>query len=444
MLSSKKTLQILKNIILVNFLLLIIFGRSFSGIYILGFRIGEIIVGLLLIISVSLIFLNYKNKFLLSDLKITFSLFQLIVIFFLISLFVNNGKLLNTYTYKSSSYIWFISLYFLFYIFKKNNIKLIEFQKYLPYILIIVYIFSTIYYPSIIKEFFSNYSDKFEFLKASDILLIYIFTNSSNLIKFNSKLNSLAFLFISSSILIPLFLYMSKGSFFPALLYFIVVLFLNRNTIKRFKLKTIFLVIVSSILFIASTFEVYGNLTFEKKVLSSDEENISTILSFTDNLNSIANQKNTTTLFGSFYFQEQRLYSKDLMLNWRLQIWQDILYESIQNNEILLGQGYNSMIRVMDHPERIGTDGTNENVHNYFVNIFARGGLFQLFLFSFLIFYFCKNIDIENRKLAIISLLCIYLTSSFDANMESVRFPFVFYILLFTIFNINKSNKVSS
>ena len=36
-------------------------------------------------------------------------------------------------------------------------------------------------------------------------------------------------------------------------------------------------------------------------------------------------------------------------------------------------------------PGRLGRDGLNENVHNYFVNIFARGGIFQFI--AYLVFY---------------------------------------------------------
>ena len=32
-------------------------------------------------------------------------------------------------------------------------------------------------------------------------------------------------------------------------------------------------------------------------------------------------------------------------------------------------------------PGGLGRDGLNEHVHNYFVNIFARGGIFQFLLF---------------------------------------------------------------
>ena len=40
------------------------------------------------------------------------------------------------------------------------------------------------------------------------------------------------------------------------------------------------------------------------------------------------------------------------------------------------GYGYNEILPVMTDPSapgRLGRDGLNEHVHNYFVNIFARG-----------------------------------------------------------------------
>ena len=41
-------------------------------------------------------------------------------------------------------------------------------------------------------------------------------------------------------------------------------------------------------------------------------------------------------------------------------------------------------------PGRLGRDGMNEHVHNYFVNIFARGGIGQLILFVLLHLSFIK------------------------------------------------------
>ena len=61
-------------------------------------------------------------------------------------------------------------------------------------------------------------------------------------------------------------------------------------------------------------------------------------------------------------------------------------------NLILKGYGYNEIIPVMTDPTapgRLGWDGLNENVHNYFVNVLARGGLPQ-FLIIFFFQFFCN------------------------------------------------------
>jgi hypothetical protein len=125
-----------------------------------------------------------------------------------------------------------------------------------------------------------------------------------------------------------------------------------------------------------------------------------------------------------------------------LQIWQDIIYDAEENNELLFGQGYNSIIRSMDIPERKGNDGTNENVHNYFMNIFGRAGLVQLLLFLVFIYFIFKYSSVISKRYLFIALPCIYMTSFFDANMESVRFPFIFYTLLSAIFNFNMTSKL--
>ena len=64
---------------------------------------------------------------------------------------------------------------------------------------------------------------------------------------------------------------------------------------------------------------------------------------------------------------------------WRLDIWQDIIYDLDDNNKLLFGYGYEDIIPVMkwENGYRLGLDGLNEHVHNNWFNIFARGGLFQ-------------------------------------------------------------------
>ena len=66
------------------------------------------------------------------------------------------------------------------------------------------------------------------------------------------------------------------------------------------------------------------------------------------------------------------MYSEDATANWRLQIWQDIIEDLSEKELYIFGYGYEEIIPAMDDVERKGTDGTNEHVHNYFVNITAE------------------------------------------------------------------------
>ena len=90
-----------------------------------------------------------------------------------------------------------------------------------------------------------------------------------------------------------------------------------------------------------------------------------------------------------FYFYEDRLFSADGNLNWRLQLWQDIFMFAEQNNEIIFGQGFHKNPLVFNNFIYSGLDGLNENSHNYFINIFIRGGIFGLLLVLY--FFLPKN-----------------------------------------------------
>ena len=75
------------------------------------------------------------------------------------------------------------------------------------------------------------------------------------------------------------------------------------------------------------------------------------------------------------YFENNRVNSGDGNLNWRLQIWQDVYQDLNDKNKLISGYGYSGAIPAMERVDRAGLDGTNIHVHNYFVNILARGGL---------------------------------------------------------------------
>ena len=80
----------------------------------------------------------------------------------------------------------------------------------------------------------------------------------------------------------------------------------------------------------------------------------------------------------------------------------------------------------MDDSSRRGTDLTNENVHNFVVNILAKGGLlhFSLFLSMYLslIFYWYKKnknqLDSEEKKIVLKKITSIEFTSyKFEKNI---------------------------
>ena len=154
--------------ILVFYFLVAYFNRSFVGIMIFGFRLGEFIVlfGLLLslffFISGNIGFKN--NKILL--------FYRLIILSFLISLFLNNGSFVS-YTYKSSSYIWMVSYIFLGKYFSKH--KLIPSSSYLVLGLLPLfsYIFSTGNYPNFIIDFSINFLINFNLQKQVTLFILY-------------------------------------------------------------------------------------------------------------------------------------------------------------------------------------------------------------------------------------------------------------------------------
>ena len=95
------------------FVLVFLFARTFMGIYIFGFRIGEIaIVGSLLIFLIS-IFVYKKSEYFqnIKDYKIQTALI-LLFFSFLIMVYTSGGSFTNPYTFKSSSYIWTFGFFF--------------------------------------------------------------------------------------------------------------------------------------------------------------------------------------------------------------------------------------------------------------------------------------------------------------------------------------------
>jgi len=448
MLSKNKINRIIGLLYFANLSLYMLFGRTYSGLYISSFRIGELIIGSFLLLNLLILILpiKYLKSNINFESRIIYT-YKLIIVSFFIILFLNNGSLTDVYSYKSSSYIWMLGTFiftsfFQEKIFKKNSFYVILIIFYL------VYQFSTIHYPVSIINFFETYSDKFDFQKGSDLLIIYVVSILFVQRNMKNRFNSLAIFLVSSSILLPLFLFKSKGAFLPAIIFIIYYFYLSRKLITAKKMKTLAIALLSIILFIVSTFEVYGNLNFKKMGMDGYDaaEELSQLFSVDEidkGITAIASEKNTNEFFLSFFIMDGRLYSREMMANWRLEIWQDILRDLNNENRLLKGYGYNEIIPAMDLVHRRGTDGTNENPHNFMFYILARGGLIQLLLFSafyiqLLIFYYKKH---KNFNI-LIYLIPILTTSLFDASMESVRFPLIFYTFLsyFMMYSVFEDN----
>tara|TARA_B100001741_G_scaffold313824_1_gene322372 strand:- start:487 stop:1863 length:1377 start_codon:yes stop_codon:yes gene_type:complete len=454
MLSESKISRIIGSLYFINLALYLLFGRPYSGLYFSSFRLGELLIGFFLLLNLLILFLpvkylktniNYSNQII--------YVYKLIILSFFIILFINNGDITNLYSYKSSSYIWMTGA-LIFSSYLVENI----FNKKMFFILIVFYLvyqFSTIHYPVSLISFFETYSDKFDFQKGSDLLIIYVVSILFIQRNIENKFISFSIFLTSSSILLPLFLFKSKGAFLPAVLFIIYYLFLYRRLITAEIMKTLAISFLSLILFIVSTFEVYGNLNFKKMGMDgyNSAEELTQLFTFQEldkGLTAITTEKNTDKFFLSFFIMDGRLYSREMMANWRLEIWQDILRDLNNENRFFKGYGYNEIIPAMDLVHRRGTDGTNENPHNFIFYILARGGLIQLLLFA--VFYFqliifyhkkFKNLNI------LIYLIPILTTSLFDASMESIRFPLIFYsflsyFMMYSVFGNNLSTMESN
>ena len=454
MLSESKISRIIGSLYFINLALYLLFGRPYSGLYFSSFRLGELLIGFFLLLNLLILFLpikylktniNYSNQII--------YVYKLIILSFFIILFINNGDITNLYSYKSSSYIWMTGA-LIFSSYLVENI----FNKKMFFILIVFYLvyqFSTIHYPVSLISFFETYSDKFDFQKGSDLLIIYVVSILFIQRNIENKFISFSIFLTSSSILLPLFLFKSKGAFLPAVLFIIYYLFLYRRLITAEIMKTLAISFLSLVLFIVSTFEVYGNLNFKKMGMDgyNSAEELTQLFTFQEldkGLTAITTEKNTDKFFLSFFIMDGRLYSREMMANWRLEIWQDILRDLNNENRFFKGYGYNEIIPAMDLVHRRGTDGTNENPHNFIFYILARGGLIQLLLFAvfylqLIIFYHkkFKNLNI------LIYLIPILTTSLFDASMESIRFPLIFYsflsyFMMYSVFGNNLSTMESN
>ena len=430
-------------ILFVVFFLSSAFDRSFVGLQVLGFRIGELIVGLLFLQSILVLTLNKKliKKLNLEKFFYSLRIYKFIIFTFVLSIIYFQTNITSTYTYKVSSYLWMCSLFFVsYYLYEKSNFtnKYVVISIYLYALLpLIHYFFSSGYYPNFLMDIFIKYSDKFTFTKASDIMIVMVAANLMLFSTIKNKNYSLIYFSIIVPLLLPLLLEMSRGSFIGAFVFFILVIFFNFRYLLNTPRLAIVIVILSAGTFILSTYRISG-IEFD----FSQSGDVVVDRSVSGNIAKIAKKNETRKAFFSFYIEDGRVVSNDNTTDWRLDIWQDVIDDLRTKNSITTGYGYNEIIPVMTDPSapgRLGWDGLNENVHSYIFNILARGGILQLILFALfhLSFIFVWKKKYQDFSILLL-MIPVFLNSFTDMNMEGVQFPFIYYFFLAIFFKLNK------
>ena len=337
---------------------------------------------------------------------------------------------ISLYNFKVSSYIWTIAFIYFGLIIASFSSNGLIFKSLMVLMPLFVYIFQTGNYPNFIITYFQNNSDKFQFMKSSDMVMTVI-ASSFFIKQYSSKKSfSLFWSYFLVSLFLPLVAANSRGAVGGLLLFFTLNTIFSFKEIKQLRYKAIPLLLIIAGVFSISSLRVSG-VTFDSPDNQSDMSIVDEIPAA---VKKIAKEKNTEDVFLSFYIQGGRVYSTDPTTNWRLDIWQDVIEDLNDKNRLIRGYGYGEIIPVMTDPSapgRLGRDGLNENVHNYFVNTLARGGLINLVLFIYLnveLIKLLRSSDLRNHAFTYM-LPCLFM-SSVDVTMEGVQFPLIYYFFI--------------
>lgn len=408
-----------------------LFARTFTGLSVFGYRLGEYLIAgsLVLLIVFTVLIPIYKKKYLLDEKKLNFFIVFLIFSFLTIN-FLNNVSLTNEFIYKTSSYIWSFGGLVLGYHFLSNKLfKINNEDFYLSLLgLFIIYIFSTRGISENLQNFILNYTDKFEYPKGSDLLLAFIFIFYIFLTREKFSQTSLNLFLLFGALYIPLLMVKSRSAFISFVLFSLLILPEFRKNILKLNKYFYTSFILSLVVFILSTSWVVSKDIQIDEDISNDFK--FALTSRYKTINDNVYEKEVLNL-KLFYFQDGRIFSADGNLNWRLQIWQDIFSEMAEENNLLFGYGYDDIIPAMDSDQRLGQDGQNTNVHNYLIHILSRGGLLHIFL-CFIIYYilfkrFQSNNIVKDYMLIIIPLL---FNSLFDPSMENAHYPIIIFFMI--------------
>ena len=411
---------------LIFILILFLFGRVFMGLNISTLRLGEILIGISALIFVYFLIqdlINFRN---LSNLDRNFTIiFALIVAHALYLLLFYGYELYNLYPFKVSSYIWVLGFFYVGKNYKYNfssKISLISI-----FLALVLSYFSSIFgITNEYQDILLKYTDKFDYLKASDLIIffiffVYFFKKST----FKNQLNLNVFIFLFSIFYLPLMMNKSRGA---SIAFIVFISFLIYELVKLKKGKNFYIltILLSTLLFVLSAFIV------SKSPLELEEVDDKVVYVSTSRYEKpVQNTPQIIDDYPILYIEGWRVFSSDGNLNWRLQIWQDVFEDTYLKNIVLKGYGFNNKIPAMEPAYRSGNDGTNENVHNFFVNVYARGGLIHLLLYiSFFIVLFKSAREKSRVRILAMFFIPLIFTSFFDASMENAHYPLIFYFLM--------------
>lgn len=408
-----------------------LFARTFTGLTFFGYRLGEYIIGgsFLLLIVFTIFVPIFKKKFLLESKSI--NLFcVLLILSFVISNVANGVSFSNELIYKSSSYIWSLgSIIIGYYILSEKYFVINKEDTFFSFFgLFIIYIFSTRGISQNLQNFFLNYTDKFEYPKGSDLLLAFIFVFYIFLSRKKFSQNSLIIFLLIGAMYAPLFMVKSRSAFLSLLIFSIIVFPEFKKNIN--KLDKYFYI---SIVFSLIIFALSSSWVVSRDISVDDEITDDIKFAITSRYNTINDNvyEETVLNISLFYFRDGRIFSSDGNLNWRLQIWQDVLKDMWKSQDLISGYGYHDLIPAMNSDQRLGQDGTNINVHNYIIHIISRGGLIHLSFMSLIYFFlfqkFKYNTYQTDYKLIVFPLI---FNSLFDPSMENAHYSIIMYILI--------------
>jgi len=265
-------------------------------------------------------------------------------------------------------------------------------------------------------------------MKAADMVLIIIISTLFLFLYTENKVFAIYFANLTSFLFLPLIAINSRGAVLGLFLFVIFYNFFEKKLLKDMSWKVILFVLLNVVVFSYSSLRV-SNIGADRS--SPESVGISDLPKV---VSDIADEKSTQDVFLSLYFSEGRIFSTDPTTNWRLDIWQDVISDLNNKNLMIYGYGYESIIPVMTDPSapgRLGRDGLNEHVHNFFMTTFARGGILNFILFVYFYYQVLQKLKSSSLKQHAYTFLvpCLVM-SSLDITMDGVQFPMLYYFFI--------------